>query len=173
MSALTTIGRQTMFIRPNGSNKQIYYLIIALVCFFGLSSCENVNFGVNDWKYDKLPNGYEIWRINSQDIVLGKFNDISLDRVIDRYIIEFCYNDTYICVKQLAIDEDIPYEDVDVSKLDYSNPDYYIVNTSSDTVYGPYNFSGYEQQCKDLNIVKLSKWIKTVPTPKDAKPLGT
>ena len=40
-----------------------------------------------DWTYDKLPNGYVIDRVNSENIRLNKGD--SSDLRIDRYILEF------------------------------------------------------------------------------------
>lgn len=54
-----------MYIKRSGRNA---LLIGALILTLMMTSCG----GLQDWIYDKLPNGYEIWRVNSQDIGLCK-----------------------------------------------------------------------------------------------------
>lgn len=100
-----------MYIKRNGSRIiRLIVLIIAilislLMAILLLASGQ----AFQDWTYDKLPNGYEIWRINSEDISLIKTDGDSSDLRIDRYILEFCYNDSYIGIKRLMIDENLPY----------------------------------------------------------------
>jgi aspartate carbamoyltransferase catalytic subunit len=121
-----------------------------------------------DWTYDKLPNGYEIWRINSEDISLLKTDGDSSDLRIDRYILEFCYNDSYIGIKRLMIDENLPYQEAHIEDMDPSNFSYYLVDTVNDVVMGPYTAEEYENQIEALKIDTMCDWIKTVPMPEGA-----
>lgn len=124
--------------------------------------------GMNDWIYDKLPNGYEIWHVNSESIVLMKRTGESTDSKMGRYIMKFCYNDSYIGIQRLTFSEDTPYGQPSVKDMDTSNPDYYLVDTVNDVVMGPYTAEAYEKQVKDLGIEGLGDWIATVPRPEGA-----
>ena len=128
-----------------------------------LTSC-----GLSDWAYDKLPNGYEIWRINSEDIELIKRKGDSTDLKIDRYILEFCYNDSYIGIKRLMIDQNIPYQNVHIEEMDKSHPAYYLVDALNDVILGPFTAEKYEDQIESLKVENMCDWIKTVPTPEGA-----
>ena len=155
-------GRRMMYTKQTGSRWIRFVLLIILA--FILTGC-----GLGDWNYD-LPNGYAIWRINSQDIALVKLeNEYSGTCVIDRYILEFCYNDTYIGIKRLMVDESIPYQDVNIETMDHSNPSYYLVNTLEDKVMGPYTAEEYDDQIKAMGVETMCDWIKTVPKPDGAK----
>ena len=68
-----------------------------VLCTMMFSSC-----GVSDWIYD-LPNDYSIWSINVNDIALIKEVDELSENALDRYIIEFCYNDAFVGIKRLSI----------------------------------------------------------------------
>lgn len=145
--------------------KSFATLILAVVTLCMLTSCP----GLQDWIYDELPNGYEIAHINSQDIELLKEEDGLHIPKIDRYIKEFCYNDTYIGVKRLMIDESIPYESVKIEEFDQSNLSYYLVDTADDNIMGPYTDEEYEAKINELDIQDMCDWIKTVPRPQGAE----
>lgn len=147
------------------SGNKLIALIGILILIVILTSC---GAGWQDWEYDHLPNDYEIWRINSEDIVLMK-NKGSTERVINRYILEFCYNDSYIGIKKIMVDENIPYHEVYIEELDATNPSYFLVDTVNDTVMGPYTSEEYTIKIKDLEIESMCDWIKTVPKPQGAK----
>lgn len=151
-----------MYIKRSGRD---VLLIGALILTLMLTSCG----GLQDWIYDKLPNGYEIWRVNSQDIGLCKREGDSTELKIDRYITAFCYNDSYIGIQRLMIDESIPYADVNIEEMDQSNPSYYLVDAANDLIMGPYTAEEYDDQIKALNIQALCDWIKTVPKPEGAE----
>ena len=151
-------------MRIQQSGNQLIMLISIVFLIVILTSCG----GLQDWEYDKLPNNYEIWRINSQDIVLMK-NDDSAERVISRYILEFCYNDSYIGIKKIMVDESIPYNEMLIEEMDATNPSYFLVDTVNDTVMGPYTSEEYTIKIEELEIKSMCDWIKTVPKPQGAK----
>ena len=69
-------------IKKETAKKQLPIHLTTIIVFaLILCSCG----GLQDWEYDLLPNNYEIWRINSEDIALVK-NDGSIC-VINRYIL--------------------------------------------------------------------------------------
>lgn len=144
---------------------RITWLIGLLIVMIMSTSCQ----GLQDWSYDQLPNGYEIWHINSQDIQLIKRDVDRTDRKLNRYISEFCYNDSYIGIKRLMIDESIPYQDVHIEEMDTSNPSYYLVDAENDVIMGPYTAEEYANQIEALKIETMCNWIKTVPKPEGAK----
>lgn len=142
-----------------------YILLITIIIVFALLLCSCG--GLQDWEYDLLPNNYEIWRINSEDIALVK-NDGSIC-VINRYILEFCYNDSYIGIKKIMVDESVPYHEVYIEEMDATNPSYFLVYTVNDTVMGPYTSEEYAIKIKELEIESMCDWLKTVPKPQGAK----
>lgn len=152
-----------MYIKRIGSYGALFIVVFIMTLI--LTSCP----GLQDWVYDKLPNGYEIWRFNSQDIALIKRDGDSTNGVINRYILEFCYNDSYIGMKRLMIDESIPYQDLRIEEMDQSDPVYYLVDAVNDVIMGPYTAEEYEDQIEALGIGTMCDWIKTVPMPEGAK----
>ena len=104
-----------------------------------------------DWHY-KLHNNYEIWRVNSKEITIGKREDNILKDTINDSITEFKYNDTFAITKCLNCKEEVVY---------------YIINMHDDIIYGPFNEKEYLDKEKELSI-NFDNWIKTKPTPKGA-----
>ena len=146
------------------SNKILLSAMLCICLCLGLCSC----MAATDWGYRKLPYDYEIWHVNSECIRVGKREDHSLSDPIDRYVVEFCYNSRYICVK--AID----FELVEKYRPDFIIDDrdlsleYFIIDAETDAVYGGYNYSDFEAEISRLDINGLCKWIATVPTPEGA-----
>ena len=115
-----------------------------------------------DWEYD-LPNGYTIWHVNSQEIVLGHYNTSnSISTVIEGIILEFCHNDDFVCVKTNNGNE---------SATSQNDPDsvcYYLINTIDETVYGPYTYQEFEDSLTAFGVNTLTDWIATKPAPDGA-----
>ncbi len=131
----------------------IFVFIITLI----FTSC---GAGLSDWSYDKLPNDYVLIHSNTQDIGLYKRNGESVTCKIDRYISEFCYNDSHIGIKRLMIDENMLIEE-----MDKSNQSYYLIDALNDVIMGPYTPEEYEGKIEALGIEAIGSWIKTVPKP--------
>ena len=159
-----------MYIKQKGSRiiRLIVLIIAILIALLMAILMLAFSQAFQDWTYDKLPNGYEIVHVNSEDIELDKADGDSLDIKIDRYILEFCYNDSYIGIKRLMIDENLPYQEAHIEDMDASNPSYYLVDTVNDVVMGPYTAEEYENQTEALKIDTMCDWIKTVPMPEGA-----
>jgi len=153
-----------MSIKPSGNKIKFVSLMMLAIGMF--MSCLP---GVDDWIYDKLPNGYEIWYVNSQDIEVGKRTGSKTNRIINRYVLEFCYNESYIGIKRLPVDESLSYHDVVIEELDASNPSYYLIDAENDMIHGPYTVEEYTEQLETLHIENLCDWIKTVPKPAGAR----
>lgn len=159
-----------MYIKQKGSRiiRLIVLIIAILIALLIAILMLAFSQAFQDWTYDKLPNGYEIVHVNSEDIELDKADGDSLDIKIDRYILEFCYNDSYIGIKRLMIDENLPYQEAHIEDMDPSNFSYYLVDTVNDVVMGPYTAEEYENQIEALKIDTMCDWIKTVPMPEGA-----
>ena len=149
-----------MYIKLN-ANKIVLLLATMMICFV-LTACA----GLSDWDYE-LPNGYCVRHVNTENIALIKEDG---RYVIKRYVLEFCYSDSYIGIKRLPISDQTPYEEVlHIEEMDTSNPDYYLVDTVNDSVMGPYTADKYVQQIQALKIEDMCDWIKTVPKPEGAE----
>lgn len=149
-------------MRLNGKDKKVILLFCFLCCL--LTSC-----GIGDWRYDKLPGDYEVWRINSYSIVLGRNkNGFSLDVVVGRFITEFCYNDSTIAIKKVEIDTETPYDTFDFDEVDWADPDYYIIDAENNLLYGPYTPQEFNRKLVEMGADDLGEWIKTEPAPSGA-----
>lgn len=139
----------------------VLLLALSLQSCYALNAAEN---GVNngDWSY-VLPNNYEIWRINSREIICGKMNGPnSISNVIsENYILEFTYDDRYVCLKCVEASKDLSID------IDVSNPKFYIIDTKEDEIYGTYIKSDFEDQVKKLEL-SFSDWTQTTPIPDGA-----
>lgn len=148
--------------------KKFLYFIFTILLIISSSACtaNSVTYGVNngDWSY-KLPNNYEIWRLNSREIICGKSDgNNSLSNIIsENYILEFKYNERYICLKCIKATVDLSTE------IDKSNPNFYIIDTLENTVYGAYTSTDCENKIKDMNLIFNTEWIKTTPVPDGAE----
>ncbi len=110
------------------------FLIVALLIARGIGP------GMSDWSL-KLPNNYEMWHINPQNIMIGYKDSQYTIKTVDNKgrnigipgdVIEFCYNDRYVGAKQVNIPTN-PKKGVDTS-----NPRYYLLDTLEQKVYGPF-----------------------------------
>lgn len=114
--------------------------VILLMLTFSLTACA----GAGDWTYDMLPGDYEVWRINSEEKVLGRRDGHALFHTIDESISEFCYNDSFIAVK--------------------TADSYYVVRVKDDTVIGPLT----EDEFNALHPGEMCDWISTDSMPDGA-----
>lgn len=134
----------------------------ALLSLF-ISACASGSNQVynNDWSYI-LPNDYEIWHVNARKIVCGKKEgEFALGpHVAGDYITEFCYNNQFVCLKCV-----VPPEDITVP-INLENPDYYIIDTVTDTTYGPLCEATFLEKIR--KITDLSDWESTTPHPNGA-----
>jgi len=132
--------------------KMIFFIIIKLII---LNFCTGA--GLSDWSYI-LPNGYEMWRINSSDIRVGfvgenrsslsMYNGNIQDGTligIPPHIIEFGYNEKYVCAKIIQ----------NISNVYL----YYILDTETRYVY---EFSEEFKFYEKLNELKIEIEIKNL-----------
>jgi hypothetical protein len=150
-----------MFITKRiGRNLAQTLIIIALLLSCAFCSCG----GTEDWLY-LLPNDYAIVHVNSGCIIFGKHQDYAVATVVDNYILEFCYNSTWIGLKRLPVSEDQMHFYEEVNAMDQSTAEYYIVDAEADTIYGPYTIAEYNEYIDSFEIIDMCDWIETVPAP--------
>lgn len=125
-------------------------ILIAFILMFFLTSCA----GVSDWSY-KLPNNYEVWRINSSDIIVKYVGEEIVDAEIPSFVKEFSYDDKYVCTRNVdSISENNIFEEK-----------YYILDTLEQQLYGPYDTEQeFITMLNELGI-SLTKWYRTSPDP--------
>ncbi len=125
-------------------------LFISLILILCLTSCA----GVSDWSY-KLPNNYEVWRVNSKDIVVKYVGDEILDANIPSFVKEFSYDDRYVCTRNI---ESIDDNDIFLEK-------YYILDTLEQKLHGPFETQEEFKSAVDELEIILKKWYRTSPDP--------
>ena len=119
----------------------IFFLIGALLIYIF------TNPKIEKWTYD-LPNNYAIKKTSETNVVLGKYID---------NIFEFSYGKRYISLKCLE------------SSTDNIIVKFYIIDTSEDNIYGPYNDEETYEEVKNKIIDEdLNEWIKTTTKPDGA-----
>lgn len=147
------------------SRIRIMVVLICVGCLLG--SC-----GLSDWSYELLPGDYEIWRVNSHCIVLVRpvntTDTTAVDTIVDAYVWAFCYDDTFIGIQRLPVQSEALDAQIDIRSLDTSNMEYYLVDATNNTVYGPYSAQAYEKQVALLTDGSLCDWIDTYPMPEGA-----
>ena len=141
----------------------LLFIVVSLIVFsISITNEKNSNPGLHgDWSY-KLPNNYEIWRINSRSIVFGEKKDTnSINILIDRYVSAFRYNDKIIALQCVDVPESL------TEPIDISNPDYYIIDIANGEIYGEFSVDEYENKLSEFETNELTDWIYSVPTPED------
>ena len=134
---------------------QCVLIILVLLVF---ASC--MGPGLNDWSFI-LPNGFEVCHINSNEILIiqrssGGANTI----VIPSFVKEFCYNERYVCTRNVD----------DICENNIFREVYYLLDTLEAEVIGEYDQLGdLESALLDMNITDLGDWLRTSPAPVGAK----
>ena len=143
--------------------KRIVAFLVVVIFVFLCCSCDvGIGPGMNDWHYI-LPNEYEIIHISPSDIVcVTRKPGYSNAFVVERQVTEFCFNERYIGLKRARPLEDSPRE------FDVANPEYYLVDTMSGDVGGPFDEEMYIMEIDKLQIDNMYKWISTSPAPDGA-----
>lgn len=125
--------------------------IVAVILFTIIMALSKIGLGTGDWKYE-LKNNYQIWRVNSKEIIIGKEEDGALTPCINENVVKFKYNDNFVVV---GVNND----------FNENNLKYYIINLDTDEIIGPLNEKDLSSQTTNITM----DWIKTKPAPKDAK----
>lgn len=127
--------------------KIIGSLLLCLFMLFMLMSCA----GMSDWRYDDLP-GYEVWRVNSEQIFLGRANDeydlVMGPVVVPSYVYAVSSTDDYVFAQR-----------IESKDADPKHPEYYVVPVGSDKAVGPFDASGFKEYCADNDIAEPTEWL--------------
>jgi len=156
-----TISMKNRQIMQGDVKVKTITIALVLLCT-ALSAC--VGGGTGDWKY-VLPNGYVMVRVNSRKILIGQSYEYTVDSKngIEAHIIEFCFNDRYVCVQQVDVTKDL---DKPVNK---DNPRYLILDTLNQEVIGSFtDIDAYNRELIRLEVTDLCDWTATSPAPKGA-----
>lgn len=154
--------------------KTLLTIIVTLLClvllFFLLQGVRTLilkfllkSIAPQDWSVP-LPGGYEIWRINSQSIVLVERSPDGYNQtVVTSYINAYWYDQRYIglwCAK------DGPDDLLGVAPEADS---FYLVDSLEKDLHGPLDPDAYEALCLQLQLSHFDQWTKTAPqVPSDA-----
>ena len=125
--------------------------VVAVILFTIIMALTKIGLGTGDWKYE-LKNNYQIWRVNSKEIIIGKEEDGVLTPSINENVVKFKYNDNFVLVGTN-------------NNFNEDNLKYYIINLDTDKIIGPLNKKDLSSQNSNITM----DWIKTKPAPKDAK----
>ncbi len=151
-----------MFIKRNG-NKVIVSLCLVLLITV-LTGCP----AVEDWSYNELPNDYTIMRVNSTDVQFGKTENQQYEKKLERYVIAFSYGERYIGIQRIPIEA--PYSEViKVEELDESKVEYYLIDSETDVIYGPWTLDEYNEGLDRFGVLDMCEWISTYSRPDGAE----
>ena len=111
-----------------------------------------------DWTYDQLPGGYEVWILNSHQIDLLK----DRETVIGPYLSYIAWDGDFLFLQQVTLPEDWEVWD----GVDDLPPRYYLVHTEREKVLGPYeDFSELKAACEAEGISPPETWTRTTELP--------
>lgn len=118
--------------------------------FISLTSCA----GMSDWSY-KLPNEYEVWRINSNEVVIKYVGDETVASCIPSFVKEFAYDSRYICTRNVRL----------IDNNDIFDEEYYLLDTVNRERYGPFQTLEELKKKIDEYHITLERWYRTSPDP--------
>ncbi len=157
------IGMLSTRIQLNG-RMLLKVIIVAVVLTLFLSACSAdwwVGDGRGDWTLD-IHKGYAISKINSNEILLvfkKNPNDSGGSIVLPNYfVVAYQLQEPYICL------EGIRTQRMSASEEELNNMalSYYIVDTNSDDIIGPFEFyEDFVKHCDSLKLEMKDEWIKT------------
>jgi len=131
--------------------RKIIMLSLVFVLILCLTSCA----GLGDWTY-KLPNNYEVWHVNSHDIVIKSVDLDNPGEKIPSFVKEFSYDERYVFSRNV---EDILSNNV-IKEI------YYALDTLEGKVYGPFNsLEELHKKTDEWNVVFPERWYRTSPDP--------
>ena len=119
--------------------------------------------GAGDWGFS-LPNGYSVVHVDNYSICICKGDNTGGRTIIGRYIVSFCYDQRYVGVQQIPIDENIRNLETVSQIIEESNPadyQYYLIDTQADELYGPFDGEEYKTVVDDIGVYSPCQWINT------------
>ena len=149
-----THGKQRTHITRRGNVLAKFIGVILLIGVF-TSGCA----GIADWEY-QLTDGYAIHRVNSYSIILCDENhsETTSSIVLPCYFVTgFCFNEQYIGVQGIPTAGYIASE----AELESEQRWFYLVEVSTDVIFGPYDEDEFIAQCDNLLVGDLGEWCDT------------
>lgn len=136
--------------------KKIIMLLLVCVALTGCGA------GVSDWSY-QLPNNYEVWRINSDSIII---KDMETQKNVDEiigFVKEFSYDSRYVFTRNV--------ESISINNI--FDEKYYVLDTKEKKVYDSCDsISELTELAEELEIKVPTKWYRTSPDPNFASEEG-
>ena len=153
-------------------SKCVLLFLFCGLLLFNLFGCRIIRWNPRgDWEYKDLPGEYSLIRTNNKNIVLessrwlpipDRENAATKTRVAT-YISAICNNERYIAVRWTS-PEEIDFDRI--QEHDFSTAEYYLVDSTNDTLYGPFDTEkDFMQQCEELSVGNLTEWIDTLSMP--------
>lgn len=156
-------GMLSIHTKQNGTLfLKMISIVLALVVFLCGCTHECVEWffgdGRGDWELE-LINRYSIVKINSCDVILGKKHDddSGWSIVLGYYVTSYQIYQEYIYT------EGIVKRGSSITDEELENPIiyYYIVNTLTDEIFGPFEtYSDFLEQCDLLSIKDNDTWLQ-------------
>ena len=128
--------------------KRILIVILLIITMIS-ASC-----GLSDWMYP-LINEYEIWRINSNEIIATYVGKERVEVGIPSFIKEFAYDERYVCTRNV---ESIQGNNIFDEK-------YYILDTEKRELYGSFQTQDELKEKMNEYGITLKQWYRTSPDP--------
>ena len=125
-------------------------IMVSIVVLF-LTGCA----GVSDWSY-QLPNNYEVWKINSENIIIKNMNTQNNVDEISGFVKEFSYDLRYVLTRNIE----------NISNNNILDEVYYVLDTKENKVYGPFDsIKELQGRVEEWSIKVPEKWYRTSPDP--------
>lgn len=127
-----------------------------MLVIFLLTGC---GAGVSDWSY-QLPNNYEVWRINSNNIIIKDMNTQKNVDEISGFVKEFSYDSRYVFTRNVD----------SIESNNIFDEKYYVLDTEEKKVYDSCNsVDELNELAEKLEIEIPVKWYRTSPDPNFSK----
>ncbi len=135
--------------------RRVLLLISVFATMLFMSSCA----GTGDWSY-KLPNDYEVWHINSSEILIKCVDLENPGEKIPSFVKEFSYDERYVFSRNIE----------DVSSNNILDEIYYALDTVEKKVYGPFDsIEGLQKKTDEWDVELPKRWYRTSPDPNMSK----
>lgn len=111
--------------------------------------------GVSDWSY-QLPNNYEVWRINSDSIIIKDMESQKNVEEIAGFVKEFSYDSRYVFTRNVE----------SINNNNIFDEKYYVLDTKEKKVYNSCaSISELKELAEELEIEIPTIWYRTSPDP--------
>lgn len=166
---MTLNGTQHIQQQPSGLKylKTIAALVFIWLLLGGCSMDQWAGDGRGDWTLD-IGEGYCITRVNTYEILVGYKHDPDVagsEIVIPYYFVTAYQEDDHYFMFEGIHTQKWAVSDDELSKRILI---YYIIDTSDDTLLGPFeSITEFEEMCKMLGIQDCFEWVEIDPITAD------